>query len=413
LFWINLSVSAGLTGIALLAAPTIGSFYHEPRLFSLTSVVAFGLLLNGAGIQHAAHLQRQMRFTSLASISIVSIVASTAIAVLGAVAGYGYWALAAMTVSQPLVATVGFWVVARWIPSLPSKGAGVRSMIRFGGTVTLSGLVTYVGFNLEKALLGRFWGAGALGVYNRAYQLIRIPTDNLNSAVGEVAFSALSRLQDDPPRLRSYFLKGYSLVLALTLPLTIASALFADDLVFVLLGPKWSATAPIFRLLAPTILVFAIANPLGWLLNALGMAGRGLVIALVMAPLMIVGYVVGLPHGPQGVALAYSLMMTMCVVPIVGWAVRGTGISASDILHSAAPPSISGIAAAVVALALQNSYRAHLAPLPRLAVGVSVMMGVYLFMLFFVMRQKPFYLELFRMLRASNAGKQQQISTKT
>ncbi len=99
-------------------------------------------------------------------------------------------------------------------------------------------------------------------IYGRAYQLINIPTDNLNSAVGEVAFSALSRIQDDPVRLKSYFLKGYSLVLAMTLPITIACALFADDLVLVLLGPKWKDSAAIFRFLAPTILVFAIANPL-------------------------------------------------------------------------------------------------------------------------------------------------------
>ncbi len=66
-------------------------------------------------------------------------------------------------------------------------------MVRFGGTVTLNGLVVYVANNLEKVLLGRFWGAGALGLYGRAYQLVNIPTENLNSTAGEVAFSALSR----------------------------------------------------------------------------------------------------------------------------------------------------------------------------------------------------------------------------
>ena len=47
-----------------------------------------------------------------------------------------------------------------------------------------------------------------------------------------MAFSALSRLQDDPIRLKNYFLKGLSLVLGLTLPVTIACALFADDVVW-------------------------------------------------------------------------------------------------------------------------------------------------------------------------------------
>jgi O-antigen/teichoic acid export membrane protein len=398
LFWINLAVGAALTLIAILLAPFFGLFYHEPRLVSLTAVVACGFVLNAAGIQHAALLQRQMRFTALATIGTISLVVSTALAVLGAVGGYGYWSLAAMTVSQPFLATMGFWLATRWFPGAPRRGSGIRSMMRFGGTVTLNGLVMYAGFNLEKALLGRFWGAGALGFYTRAYQLIRIPTDNLNSAVGEVAFSALSRIQDDPARFRSYFLKGYSLVVALTLPITIACALFSNDLISVLLGPKWKDAAPIFRLLAPTILVFAIANPLGWLLNSIGMVGRGLKIALVLAPLMIVGYVIGLPHGPQGVALAYSSVMTASAIPILAWATRGTVVSLRDVLVAAGKPLLSGLAAAALALALQAMYFRVLPPLPRLAAGIAVMLAGYLAMLLFAMGQKSFYRDLLRAL---------------
>jgi PST family polysaccharide transporter len=75
-----------------------------------------------------------------------------------------------------------------------------------------------------------------------------MPTQNLNSAIGGVAFSALSRLQNDAVRLRNYFLNGYALVLSMTIPLTIFGMLFADDLIEVLLGPKWMETAYIFRL---------------------------------------------------------------------------------------------------------------------------------------------------------------------
>src|SRR5262249_46728801 len=156
-------------------------------------------------------------------------------------------------------------------------------MLRFGGTVTLNGLIVYIAYNVEKVLLGRFWGPDALGIYGRAYQLINIPTDGLNSAVGGVAFSALSRLQDDPVRLKNYFLKGYSLVNSMTLPATMFCALFADDIILVVLGAKWTEAVNIFRLLAPTILVFGIINPLGWLLLSIGLQWRSLTIALVIA----------------------------------------------------------------------------------------------------------------------------------
>ena len=239
-------------------------------------------------------------------------------------------------------------------------------MIRFGGTVTLNGLAGYVATNFEKVLLGRFWGAEILGMYGRAFQLIRIPTDNLNMAVGDVAFSALSRVQDDQGRLKSYFLKGYSLVLALTLPITIVCALFADDLIYVLLGPKWKDAAAIFRLLAPTILVFAISNPLGWLLTSIGRVGRGLKMTLAIMPLMIAGYIIALPYGPRGVAFVYSRIMILSVIPMVAWAVWGTVISVHDIMITVGRPLISGIAAAGIALSLQLIYGAFLSPLPRL-----------------------------------------------
>src|SRR5262249_12232017 len=191
--------------------------------------------------------------------------------ILGAKAGYGYWALVSMTLTTPLISTIGFWLTTGWIPGGPRKNAGIRSMMRFGGTITLNGLVSYMASNFDKVLLGRFWGVDALGIYGRAYQLINIPTDNLNSAAGEVAFSALSRLQDEPVRLKSYFLKGYSLVLALTVPTTVACFLFAHDITGALLGAQWAAAAGVFRLLAPTMLVFAIINPLFWLMSSLGL----------------------------------------------------------------------------------------------------------------------------------------------
>jgi PST family polysaccharide transporter len=129
-----------------------------------------------------------MRFTALAVISVTSLMVGTAIGIGGARAGYGYWALVAMTVTQPLIATIGFWIAAGWIPGTPHRRVGIRSMLRFGGALTLNGLVAYVAYNAEKAMIARFWGVDAIGIYGSAYQLVTIPTENMNSAIGDVAF---------------------------------------------------------------------------------------------------------------------------------------------------------------------------------------------------------------------------------
>ena len=217
-----------------------------------------------------------------------------------------------------------------------------------------------------------------------------------------MAFSALSRLQNDPIRLKSYFLKGFSLVLGLTLPITLTCALFADDLIFVLLGPVWKEAAAIVRLLAPTIAIFAIINPLGWLIYSLGLVARSLKIALVFAPLMITGYAIGLPYGPKGVAFAYSAVMTLWVIPHILWCVHGTAISFRDILLALSRPLASSMLAGGVAFGVRLTCGQFFPPLARLVLESSVLFVTFFGVLLFAAGQKSLYLDLLRGLKGQS-----------
>ena len=399
LFWINMMVGTMLGLLSLAIAPVLVSFYHEPSLFWVTVVLASGFVFNAAAIQHSALLQRQMRFATLMAADIISLLVSIAVGIGMAAGGLGYWALVGMGVVQPAVLALCVWFSTRWIPGMPRRNVGMRSMLQFGGTVSLNAIVIYLAYNLEKVLLGRFWGAETLGIYGRAYQLINLPTSLLNSSVGSVAFPTLSRLQDDPDRFKNYFLKGYSLVLALTLLATFACALFADDIINIILGPKWKDAASIFRLLAPTVLVLGMINPTGWLLLSMGRAGRSLKIALVIAPLVIVAYFIGLPYGPNGVALAYSAAMTLWLIPHIVWCIHGTMFSLRDFLSAAGRPLLSATVATALTYTVLWFCAQSMAPLLRLILGAGVMLLVHLWMLLYVMGQKSFYLDLLRGLK--------------
>ena len=413
LFWTNAAVGAGLTLLMIALAPAIAAFYHEPRLLWVTVVLASGFLVNAVGVQHSSLLQRQMRFTTMAGIDVLALIVSITIGIVMALHGYGYWSLVATALIPTTMTTACLWIASAWVPGRPRRGTGMRSMLRFGGTLTLNGVVVYLAYNLDKILLGRFWGPQAVGLYGRAYTLINLPTENLNSAAGEVAFPALSRVQHDPPRLKRYFLKGYSLVLALTVPITIAAALFAGDLVSVVLGPKWHDAVVLFRLLSPSIIILAMLNPLIWLLLSLGMVGRSLRVGLVYSPIVIAGCLAGLHYGPAGVALGYSAVLTLWFIPHIAWCVHGTVVSLRDVLHTAGRPLLSGLTAAAVAASLQFLYGGHLSAFPRLLLGMTVLLSVYLFMLLYVMRQKSFYLDLIRGLKGSASDEQEDPTTTT
>ena len=396
LFWINLAMGGFLALVAAGLAPVLAGFYQQPQLTLITLWLAVTFIFTGASAQHQSILQRKMFFGLLALIDIVALVFSVGTGLAMALLGAGLWALVGMSVVLPVVNTVGLWLVTGWVPGPPRFASGMRPLLTFGGSLTFNALVVYAAYNLDKVLLGKIWGADALGIYGRAYQLINIPTENLNSAIGGVAFPALARVQNDPVLLRSYFLKGYSIFLSLVMPITVMCALLAEDIVAVFLGSAWKDAAPIFRLLAPTILAFAMINPFAWLMLSTGKIGRSLKIACMIAAIVILGYTIGLQAGPRGVAAGYSAAMVLVVVPMIVWARNGTVISMGDVALAIIRPLASvAIASGATWLVMPDIASIH-SVLLRLVVASTVLFGSYLFILMIILKQKAIYISLLR-----------------
>lgn len=162
-------------------------------------------------------------------------------------------------------------------------------------------------------------------------------------------------------------------MLSLTLPTTIACALFAEDLIGVALGPKWKDSVIIFQLFAPTILVLAMTNPTYWLLVSIGKVGRSLKIAFVLGPLVMMSYMLGLPYGPQGVAFGYSASLVLWLVPHMAWCIHDTTISGRDILNASGRPFLSAAVAGAITLSAQSIYGALVTPIARLMLGGSLL----------------------------------------
>lgn len=401
LFWLNMTFGALLALAVILAAPMVSAFYREPRLLAIMNVMAFAFIITAAGVQHSVLLQRRMAFGALATIEIGALLTATAVSIGMAMNGFEYWSIVSMSIALPLATTIGLWLSTGWIPGRPQIAAGLSSMLQFGGGTTLTGFLYYITINIDKLLLGRFWGTEATGLYSRSFYLINFPTENLNTTIGEIAFAALSRTRDDPERFRRYFLKAYSLVVTLTLPLTIVSMAFADDLIVVVLGPKWVNAVEIFRILAPTILVFAISSPLSWLLTALGLVKRSVYIGLFTAPLMITGVLIGLPYGPRGVAIAYSTVMVAKVIPVVLWALHGTGVRVRDVVAALANPLAASAVGAGVAFGVRALLAPPLSPVLRLALEVGSFGAVYVAVLLLIAGEKALYLDLFRAAKSA------------
>lgn len=373
LFWINLALSMAITLATVASAPLLAWFYKDPRLIWLTIAYAFTITLSGLGIQHEAILSRQMRFTALAIIEISSMSLGLLAAVVAALYGAGYWALVVNISVMFFGIVVGAWVACRWRPSLPARGSGVRSMLRYGGNLTGFNITSFFARNLDNALIGKFWGPAQLGLYAKAYQLLLLPMQHINAPFAAVAVPALSRLVDSPERYRNAYFNILGKIAMITMPLVVFMVGTSDWLVLFLLGPQWDQTGHIFMILGIAAFIQPVTKTCWWLFSTQGRTRDLFHWGLIGGALAIISIIIGLPWGAVGVAASYAITDLCLTTPVLFWYVGRDGPVRTGDFYRTIAPSVCASLCALVALFLCRSW---LKGFPYLFIRLVVSFGI-------------------------------------
>jgi O-antigen/teichoic acid export membrane protein len=345
LFWANVAVSAFITLITAAVAPLLAWFYKEPRVAGVTVALAATILFGGFGIQHQALLRRQMRFGALAFAEISALVVATLVAIGSALAGFGYWSLVVLNVAREIGTTAAAWVMCRWRPGRPVRGSGVRPLVAFGAHLTGFNIVNYVARNIQKMLIGWYWGAGPLGLYNNADRILLLPMQQINVPLTSVAVPALSRIQKETERYRAYYRRGVMLTVTAGMPVVVFLFVVADKAVLAFLGPQWTEAVPIFRALGPAAFIGTFNVATGWVYVSLGTTRRQFYWGLFAAAVTILAYAAALPWGTIGVALAFSASLVGLRPLAVLYCFRGTHLRQSDLWVALWRPAVSSLLA--------------------------------------------------------------------
>lgn len=313
LFWLNTAFGLGLSVLALALAPVVAALYGRPELAAITQVLAWTFLLNGLATQHRADLTRRLHFTRLAVADVVSPVVGLVAALPLALAGAGYWTLVGQQLAQYAAMLVVVVTAGRWLPGRPTRSAPMGGLLRFGTGMVGTQLLGYVGNNVDSLVVGARFGAGALGLYNRAFQLLMTPLGQLRSPTTQVVLPVLASLQGDERRFSSLLQRGqlalgYTIVVGLGLVLGAAEPVTA-----VFLGGQWTEVPPLLRWLALAGVFQTLAFVSYWAYVSRGLTGQLLRYSLVQVLIRVVCIAGGSAWGVVGVAVGYAL------APAVGW----------------------------------------------------------------------------------------------
>jgi PST family polysaccharide transporter len=275
------------------------------------------------------------------------------------------------------------WTFSRWRPSRPHIDRDAFHLIRFGGAVTGYNLLGYLITNLDNILIGARFGAGSLGIYDRAYKLMFQPLWQMTAPAARVAVPLLSRLADDDREYRDSYLTMLGLILIVTTPGILCAILFAHPIIRLLLGERWIAAAPIFAWLGVCALTLQLRQAASWLFVSQGRAREQLKWGGLGSLSIVIAYAIGIFWGPVGVAIGAALASGFVQIPLMWWAVTRSGpISRADAMRLLGPLAVATIVSAILlGLAARMPFGNSLAGL-LLAIGLAYALFLATFAVF-------------------------------
>lgn len=375
LFWINTGVGFVLSVGIFCFAGIIAAVTKSPEVVHVAQAMSLTFLFNGMTAQFRASLLRSLRFRALATIDLISGTLALAFAIGAAVVGFGYWSLVFLQVGQVVFGMIGAIAVARWIPHLPSRDGDVRPFLRFGWNLVGSQLIAYASSNIDSFIVGLRFGATQLGFYNRAFQLVMTPVNQVRGPMSTVALPILARLQDEKARFNEYVVVGQ---LGLSYPICLALgavASLADPLVSVALGPQWAESAPILRLLATSAMFQTLAYVGYWIYVSRGLGKALFRFSLVSAGVRIACIVIGSQWGVVGVAFGFMVGPAINWPISIFWLSRVTEIPTRR-LYAGAGRVLGLVIACAAVSTVGLLLLPHLGALPTLLVGLGLYLAI-------------------------------------
>ena len=245
-FSVVLGVVIGVL-MASLSVP-IGHYYQRPDLWPVLCTLAVGSVLQGFNnvgtVAFRKDLEFHKEFRFLLTKKLVTFPLTIGLAFLLR----NHWALVAGMVTGRATDLLLSYRLHPYRPRLCLKAAG--DLLHFSKWLLFLNSLMFLRDRSADFVLGRFGGAGSLGLFSVSYELANLPATELVAPINRAVYPAYAKLASEPDALRREYLSIMGMIALIAIPAVAGTAATAPLIVPLLLGAKWLAAIPILRILA-------------------------------------------------------------------------------------------------------------------------------------------------------------------
>jgi O-antigen/teichoic acid export membrane protein len=250
-FWITMTLAIVCFATLFLSASALARWLAVPSLADVLPVLSLVLPLTACRVVSDSLLRKRLALDRVSQAEVIGAVVTLPIIIGCALGGLGVWTLVVGYLVGPAVRSAATFAFAPWFPGFRIGGERVKEVIRFSVATLGIRFMWSLREAANSVVLGKVTGQAAIvGLYTIADEVAHLPGTKISPIINMLASPVMAELQTDIDGLRETFYRALRLTVVIVVPTAAGMALVADDLVAVLLGPKWLPAAPLIRLIS-------------------------------------------------------------------------------------------------------------------------------------------------------------------
>jgi len=312
-FTLQLIVASLVATTLWCIAPLAAEFFREPRLTAVIYWLALGQCIQGFANPSFILFRKEVNMKPEVLLMLATKLTSLFVAVSAAIILRNHWALIAGMLTSKMLNVGLSYAMSPYRPSLSLSER--RDILGFSYWMLAIQILNYLQLRTNDLIIGRLLGPTQLAFFSISVDLAATAPGEASMAISRASFPTMSKMTDDPERLRFALRNILAGVALFALPVAFAIAALADFLVIVLLGERWIVAATIIPALALSAAILGIMGQIPYAYMALGKPRLAAFISAMAVVVLVLVSLWAIPvYGLQGVRIAYPAMAISVVI---------------------------------------------------------------------------------------------------
>lgn len=344
LFSITVYIGIVLAVIFFCMSKFISNIYDNSQLLYVCRLLSLLILFTCLKIVPMNLLYREKKFKYIAFTNFSVQILCGLAAIVTAYWGWGVYALVLSSILSSLLLCIiySFKYHCHFnlkIDFSPIKKIYSYSIYNFAGAIFI-----FLIQNIDKLLVGKYIGTKQLGFYEKSFNLVFLPINNITFVITPVLHPLFSEFQNNLRELSNKYFKIVESLAYVSFPLSVFLYFASEEIILIFYGNQWITAIEPFKIMSISVSLLILDTTVGAIYNSANETKRGFFTMLIMSAIMIIAICAAIFGWGTIVSVAYAFLIARMITTLINFYSLTHGLEgkfADFISHIYKPASIA------------------------------------------------------------------------